>query len=290
MVTALGVPPDSSGVGLDPLTHRRIIASRWASPGVITGLQVRGHPSLPGKYVVWRGAAVVDGGADGATELYLDDTSTESTVAVGDSAYDRIDRVYLRVGTSAADNTVHVDVKAGNPAASPVAPSIPAGCLKLADMRLPAGATSMASAYRVGDIDYAIPYGAGLGSLGYVESRTTGGPDWSSTEQGQLSLTTRYVPTDRRVDVVWTYRASTSSGVGSFVANLYVDGQNVSDGRDECVVFEPWARQRLRWDGVTLSGQRTHTVKVTIKPATARPKWQWQGFRSLEVVDGSVTI
>lgn len=290
MVTALGVPPDSSGVGLDPVTHRRIIASHWASPGIVTGLSVHGHPSLPGKYLVWDGTAVCDLGADGAVEVCIPGTPTESALALGDSAYDRIDRVYLRVGTSAADNKVHVDVKAGTPSASPVAPSIPAGCMRLADMRLPAGATSMTSAYRVGDIDYAIPYGAGLGSLGYVESRTTGGPDWSSTEQGQLSLTTRYVPTDRRVDVVWTYRASTSSGVGSFVANLYVDGQKVSDGRDECVVFEPWARQRLRWDGVTLSGQRTHTVKVTIKPATARPRWQWQGFRSLEVVDGSVTV
>lgn len=290
MVTALGVPPDSSGAGLDPLTHRRIIANHWSSTGIISGLSVHGHPSRPGVYVVWSGAAVCDLGADGAVEVYLQDTSTESALTLGDSAYDRIDRVYLRPGTSPSDNKVHVDAVAGTPSASPVPPPLPAGCLRLADMRVPAGATSMTSAYQVGDVAYAVPYGAGLGSLGYVESRTTGGPDWSSTEQHQLSLTTRYVPTDRRVDVVWTYRASTSSGVGSFIANLYVDGQRVSDGLDECPVFEPWARQQLRWSGVTLSGQGTHTLRVSIKPATVRPRWQWQGFRSLEVVDGSVTV
>ena len=292
MSTAFGVAPDSSGQGCDAMTHRRVIASQWENTGIVTGLEVSGRQDL--RYGVSPGAAVCSmGDADGMSIAWWDGAGspyTENQVSAGDSAYPRIDAVYMIAHTGQPDNLVHVKAAQGEPSASPVAPRVEAGGQVLAYMMLPAGATSTAAAARWGDVAYAVPYGAGLGSLGYAESRTTGGPDWQSKEQPQLSLTTRYVPTDRRVDVVWTYRASTSSGVGSFIANLYVDGQRVSDGLDECPVFEPWARQQLRWSGVALSGQAAHTVSVAIKPATVRPRWQWQGFRSLEVVDRSVTV
>lgn len=283
MVTALGVPTDSSGVGLDPLTHRRIIASRWASPGVITGLQVRGHPSLPGKYVVWRGAAVVDGGADGATELYLDDTSTESTVTVGDSAYDRIDRVFLRVGTTPTDNRVHVDVLAGVPAASPTPPGLPAGCLRLADMRLPAGATSMASASRVGDIDYAIPYGAGLGRLGlYEDTRTDVDGDPTVRKWFQNCFVRFYVPTDRIVELVHDSDVSyLGAGAGdwmSWASTFMLDGQDVPcSSRETLCMNSVWVHHHN--SRVLQVGKGDHTVciryGIALKTGNGRPHFHY---------------
>ena len=202
MVTALGVEPDAQGVGLDPVTHRGIIGARWSSPGIITGLSVHGLADKPGRYAVWTGAGVCPS-VDGMTEVFLPWTmQTENAGTLGDGAYDRIDRVYLRVGTSRDDNTVHAMVAVGTPSADPKAPALPAGCLRLADMRLPAGATSMASAYQVGDVDYAIPYGASLGLLGeYVDTRAqVWGDDrvrWWSVEYPVRF----YVPTDRMVEL-----------------------------------------------------------------------------------------
>ena len=56
MTTALGVAPDSTGRGVDPPTHRRIIKAHWENVGVVCGLDVTGRTDL--RYNVAAGVAV----------------------------------------------------------------------------------------------------------------------------------------------------------------------------------------------------------------------------------------
>lgn len=288
MVTALGVAPDQQGNGLDALTHRRIIAAHWNNTGIVSGLNVSGAAVL--HYQAQAGLAVCSQGwADGAVEAYWPGGLTVEGVSAGDSAYGRVDTIYLMAHTGSPDNQVSLHVAQGQPSANPMPAGIPSGALCLQRMYMPAGATSTWSASPWGGIDYAIPYGASLGQIGYAQRTDSGGPDWVSAEQHQLSLQTSWLPTDRLVDVKWTYRASTTqAGVGSHVVRLYVDDQLVSDALDECPVFDPWVRSSCSWR-IALSGGRQHKVSVTAKPAVVRTRWMWQGFRSLTVSDVGVT-
>ena len=106
MSTALGVAPDGGGQGCDALTHRRVIAAQWENTGVVTGLEVSGRQDL--RYGVSPGAAVCSmGEADGMSVAWWDGAgspATENAVAAGDSAYPRIDAVYIIAYTGQPDN------------------------------------------------------------------------------------------------------------------------------------------------------------------------------------------
>lgn len=166
MATALGIAQLEDGTGTDPLTLRRIIQARWANPGIVCGLEVSGGTGLT--YSVSAGCAVTSRAeTDGCCEAYFPGGSTPA-VAAGDPSSPRIDVVWLRANDPQqgdADNSVTVGVTSGSPAPSPVAPDAPAGCLPLASMLVPAGATSTGSAQPASQRDYAIPYGASLGLL-----------------------------------------------------------------------------------------------------------------------------
>lgn len=290
MSTALGVAPDSSGQGCDALTHRRTIAAQWENPGIVTGLEVSGRQDL--RYGVTPGVAVCSmGEADGMSMAWWDGAGspcTENQVQAGDSAYARIDAVYIISHTGAPDNQVHVKVAQGQPSASPVAPQVEAGGLVLAYMRLPAGATSTASAMAWGDVDYAVPYGARMGRIGYGRNTTTVVQDWTSRWWSQAPAVTLMMPTDRLVTVRFTWRASVDGEkVGSFYVMPVVDGQEMGDGLDECQVSYVWARQHVEWSMV-LRGGAAHTVDVRAKPNLGRPRFTWRGLRTVEVVDEGV--
>ena len=63
---ALGVSPDTNGVGVTPLVRRRIIGAQWANTGLVDGLNVTGRSDL--RYNVSAGVAVCSrGDSDGKT-------------------------------------------------------------------------------------------------------------------------------------------------------------------------------------------------------------------------------
>ena len=290
MSTALGVAPDSEGQGCDALTHRRVIAAQWENTGVVTGLEVSGRQDL--RYGVSPGAAVCSmGEADGMSIAWWDGAgspATENAVAAGDSAYPRIDAVYIIAYTGQPDNRVHVKVAQGEPSASPQPPEVEAGGLVVGYRMLPAGAMSTASAMAWGDVDYAIPYGARMGRIGYGSNTTTIDQDWSTRWWSQAPAVTRMMPTDRLVTVRFTFRASVGGEqVGSFYTMPVVDDQDMGDGLDECQVSYVWARQHVEWS-LVLSGGASHTVDVKAKPNLNRPRFTWQGLRTVEVVDEGV--
>ena len=196
MSTALGVAPDSEGQGCDALTHRRVIAAQWENTGVVTGLEVSGRQDL--RYGVSPGSAVCSmGEADGMSVAWWDGSGgpyTENAVDAGDSAYPRIDAIYIIAYTGQPDNLVHVKVAQGDPSASPQPPEVEAGGLVVGYRMLPAGAMSTASAMAYGDVDYAIPYGARMGRIGYGSNTTTIVQDWSTRWWSQAPAVTRMMP------------------------------------------------------------------------------------------------
>jgi len=237
MTTALGVDVDTNGNGVDPLTHRQIIKRHWNNTGIIGGLTVSGRSDL--YYAVSAGVAVCSmGSADGYTEAYFAGGKTENAVSAGDGTYARIDSVYLLANTGTPDNAVHCGVVQGTPAASPSAPTLPAGALLLQQMLVPAGASKTSSASANGSQNYAIPYGGSLGRLAYA--KVTG--DYTIPEDkqwhSQVSATFR-VPTDRLVTVEWkacttvgtsgTSADDANANMGSYYLQLLVDGNVINE-------------------------------------------------------------
>ena len=70
-----------------------------------------------------------------------------------------------------------IGVTQGTPAASPVKPTPPAGVTVLSYMQVPANSTSLRNATRVGEIDYAVPYGAAQGLIASAQLKQGHDPD-----------------------------------------------------------------------------------------------------------------
>lgn len=235
MTTALGADVNNDGVGMDALTHRRIIQGEWVNTGIISGLAVTGQSSL--FYNVAAGNAVCsNGAADGFTRAYWPGGNTAHQVAAGDATYPRIDNVYIIAGTSKSDNSVHVDVQQGTPSASPVAPTPPAGATSVRRMRMPAGATNTAAASPVDSADYAIPYGVALGRLkrDVVTAKLTVPEDNQWHQQCGVTFD---LPTDRLLRFAWKAGASVGTSpdgdpnqrMGSYFLQLRLNGVAIND-------------------------------------------------------------
>lgn len=276
MTTALGIAPDSDGNGVDPLTHRKVLQSHWMNTGIITGLEVSGRSDL--KYNIAAGVAVCSrGSADGYTEAYFSGGTTPA-VSAGDPSNPRIDRVWIKAGdlTQGDDsNQVTVGVTQGTPAASPVAPSAPAGCVRLLDMKIPAGATSTQKATVSGTYDYAIPYGVSTGVL--ADANVNQQYTIPEDKQWKKRVSTKFtVPTDRTVNIKWKARASSgsnNSNIGSYFVQLRLDGTIINTGVnagsswiqgnfDEIGVWRFAETKSIDYDVTATKG--THTVEAYV--------------------------
>ena len=220
--TAFGVAQTSAGVGTTDTDMRKIIAAQWESTGVIDGLAVTGTTSL--YYRVAAGVAVCSKGAsDGKTLAYFSGGNT-STVSANSSGNPRIDCIWITAHDATqgdSDNLVTLGVTQGTPAATPAAPTIPTYATPLAQMLVPAGATTTANAHHAASVGYAIPYGASLGKLG--DTTWPNDADYSSSIT--IPAQTFYLPTERLVSVDVTLTcASTGAGDGSVYVRLYLDG------------------------------------------------------------------
>lgn len=119
------------------------------------------------------GVAFVQGSTSATAGMYtgcLDTTST-LTLTTSDPTNPRIDNVivqFVDVGTSSSTGTVNI--QAGTPASSPVAPTLPANSLLLAQIAVGASVSSITS----GNITDKRVFTAGLGGI-LVMANTTGG-------------------------------------------------------------------------------------------------------------------
>lgn len=262
MVTALGVAQDKDGVGMDAITHRRIQAAHWHNLGVMAGLEVSGAAGL--RYQAGAGVAVCStGGADGCVEAYWPGGLTEEAVTAGDSAYERIDSVYLLADTRAGGQ-VSLHVKQGVPAAEAVPPALPPGALRLRDMRMPAAASDTRSAAPVGSVDYAIPYGASMGRLGLTEdTRTDVHGDARPRKWFEELPVEFYVPTDRMVELVYDTDVACIDGVGlSWASTMQIDGVDVPHSSMETLCRDGvWTHHHHSVVVVVDQGQHTARVR-----------------------------
>lgn len=273
MTTALGVAYDSNGVGLDPLTHRKIIQSEWSNTGIMSGLVVTGGSGL--QYPVSAGTAVCStGDADGYTEAYWPGGLTENAVAAGDLVYDRIDIVCMTANTGPTDNRVHITAVQGTPAASPTDPTLSPGAQPLRRMRMPAGATSTASAIPDDNINFAIRSGAQTGRLVHMEENYEGPANFNDKGKNYISMTKQfYLPTDRLLEFRFSAIACAcmhtnikqptqdATQMACWYAGIQLDGNDLPGGGQQFQVSRAWEPCHLNALAVVPRGTRTVALR-----------------------------
>lgn len=297
MSTAFGIQQTSAGVGTTASDMRHILAAQWACTGVVDGLAVTGSTSLA--YRVASGVAVCSRGAsDGKTMAWYPGGATPA-VAASDATKPRIDVVWVTAHDAAqgdADNLVTLGVTQGTPAATPVAPTIPTYATQLAQMLLPAGATTTANATRTAYVSHAVPYGASMGVL--VDQTDT---SYTTVVRGAphvVASGTFTLPSDRVIDVSLTSSgmAANPSDSGTF-GSAYIDW--VLDG----VVIRSFRFQTNAWSPVTAQFEDyvrakagTHVIQARVWGSGTAPRadfttsysaGNWPGQR-LVVSDGGV--
>lgn len=267
MTTALGIAQTADGTGLDPLTHRRLIQALWQNTGIIGGLAVTGRPDL--SYQVAAGAAILSrSNADGYVEAYYGGGTT-AAVRAGDGANPRIDTVYIVAHDALqgdADNQVSVGAVSGAAAASPQAPDLShiPGALPLANMLVPAGASSTQSATAASVVKYAVPYGAALGLLGeHIQPQNEPGdsrPNMVYDEQ-RIAFT---LPTARIIRLVFQANISTEkqddNARGGWYMTFMVDGRPLPNAGTEFDLTRTWAGKY--WEFTTVLDAGSHVAQI----------------------------
>ncbi|RSX46124.1 hypothetical protein [Bifidobacterium castoris] len=298
--TALGVSAvrkDAGGwQGVDSLTHRKIIESHWASTGIVCGLGVSASDAL--QYPVAAGVAVTSrSGTDGAMEAYYAG-GVAPAVEANQAANPRIDCIWLQAHNQKnlqdVDNLVVIGVTQGTPAASPTKPTPPAGVTVLSYMQVPANSTSLRNATRVGEIDYAVPYGVAQGLIASAQLKQD--TTLNSTQQEWCRVQVN-LPTDRYLECVITICASAAgaNGAGDLSkysevgGQVYIDGNPLGDFFNYCFrgAWEPYQFRTNVW-----CGRGVHTVSVKCRVgygmnANVHYNGSWSGIK-LDVIDQGV--
>lgn len=235
MSGSLGTPQNSGGNGLTAPDHRQILKALYPNPGVIDGLKVTANTGLT--YHVAAGVGVSQrSGSDGSRLFYFAGGDTPA-VSAGDGSNPRIDSIWVKCDdpTMDADSvSVHVGVTQGTPSSSPVAPSIPAGCTRLADFRVSAGSANLSSgASDAGGTEYVSPYGSGGGILTELSQSNTIKGVWEDNMWHQIASMNFSVYTKRNIQINYNATSSTGDGnnytnEGSYYIQVRVDGQIIN--------------------------------------------------------------
>lgn len=293
---ALGVAQTSAGVGTTDTDMRKIIAAQWESTGVIDGLAVTGTTSL--YYSVAAGVAVCSKGAsDGKTLAYFAGGSTPA-VSANSSGNPRIDCIWITshdLTQGDADNLVTLGVTQGTPAATPTAPAIPTYATLLAQMCMPAGATTTANAAQAASIGYAIPYGASLGMLAENVLTMDGIGDGTVNNWYIEQTTGFFIPTDRLITFRFYVCASASDGnYSDWYQSFVLDGAEIANSGGEFHLTSGWSTQMHEFSTTIHGGNHTVAVKSGLRGGAA-PHFHYAGDkytsfygRRLQVWDSGV--
>jgi len=127
-----------------------------------------------------------------------------------------------------SNNQVTAVVVQGTPAVSPVVPTIPAGAVAVATMRMPAGATATNSAIVMAQPDYAIPYGAGLGRIvsyrNTYDGQASDDSTWFVENTSSISLPSRRLLEFRYARCMNSIDAN---NLGSILVEFQLDGTGI---------------------------------------------------------------
>lgn len=155
-VTAgLAIDLNDDGDGTTSIGFRRALAVllKQSAPGVATpGRMGADHFVVAGapasmEYSVSGGGLVLVRTASGGAYLVGMPSSVTVPTDPADGVNPRIDRIYAKqpdppIDGAAVDTEFIIDVVSGDPAASPLAPALPAGAFELARKEIAAGATN----------------------------------------------------------------------------------------------------------------------------------------------------
>ena len=150
----LRTPPSWLQNGSHPAENDRLTTQAlWATTGIIkdTSLAVAQNSPAGMSVLVASGWAAIVGTTQANMGTYVgyNDASTVLTVTTANPTNPRIDRVCMTVQDAyytGSLNDVILQVVAGTPAGSPVAPALPANSISLATIAVGAGATSITNA------------------------------------------------------------------------------------------------------------------------------------------------
>lgn len=266
MSGSLATNLDANGNGLTALDYRKILQGFYPNPGIVKGGTVTGNSSLT--YHVAPTIAVIDRGSDGTRLVYYAGGDTPA-VAVGDASNRRIDVIWLKANDPALDGgskEVVIGVTQGTPSANPVAPSLGSGQLALMEKLVQPGTTNLSAGS--GDnrsYNYAIPYGASMGSLAYGgrSNNDLVNPDGVFRPYINLDFT---IPSDRLIEFVWEANVGfrgPSQLFGSYFLKFILDGITINDGNDEVQVTNNFIKQQYSVV-TTVSGRGTHHISVQV--------------------------
>jgi len=149
----LRTPPSWLQNGSHPAENDRLTTQAlWATTGIIksNSLEVTANSPVGMSVRVASGWAAIVGTTQANMGTYIgyNDAQVTLTVTTADPTNPRIDLVCMTVNDSyysGATNNVVLQVVAGTPAGSPVAPSLPANSISLATVAVAAGALSITS-------------------------------------------------------------------------------------------------------------------------------------------------
>jgi hypothetical protein len=147
-------PPSWLQNGSHPAENDRLTTQAlWATTGIIkdTSLAVTQNSPAGMSVLIASGWAAIVGTTQANMGTYVgyNDATTVLTVTTADPTNPRIDRVCMTVQDAyytGSLNDVILQVVAGTPAGSPVAPALPANSISLATVAVGAGATSITNA------------------------------------------------------------------------------------------------------------------------------------------------
>jgi hypothetical protein len=151
---AVRTPPSWLQNGSHPAENDRLTTQAlWATTGIIkdTSLAVTQNAPAGMSVLIASGWAAIVGTTQANMGTYVgyNDATTVLTVTTADPTNPRIDRVCMTVQDAyytGSLNDVIMQVVAGTPAGSPVAPALPANSISLATIAVGAGATSITNA------------------------------------------------------------------------------------------------------------------------------------------------
>jgi hypothetical protein len=151
---AVRTPPSWLQNGSHPAENDRLTTQAlWATTGIIkdTSLAVTQNSPAGMSVLVASGWAAIVGTTQANMGTYVgyNDATTVLTVTTADPTNPRIDRVCMTVQDAyytGSLNDVIMQVVAGTPAGTPVAPALPANSISLATIAVGAGATSITNA------------------------------------------------------------------------------------------------------------------------------------------------
>lgn len=248
---------DGAGNGTSAADMRQVIASHWHNMGVIRGCGV-GTASSGLTYSVAAGNAVSSrSAAYGAVEFPVP-ASTVTTTA-GPASGTRIDVVYARpLDPSQGDASTDVEVKVAQGTAStgtPSSPTIPAGAVELRRFIVPQGMSKTSQATATGSVNYAIPYGGGLGVLHKWTDQANGLANQNLLRLGNGTI---YLPTDRAVEfqIMPTISTNADNHDGVALYRFILDGVVIASF--EIMYREHWETRFLALPFTLTAG--THSV------------------------------